>query len=166
VKYGVGTNWSEVVGIQTTCNSPGTLGTSRTEFAGRVTTGFSLDAHSWIQWLVFIWNFNPDQLTTNGAKPPPTGVARSGLSHSLGYGQYTWFVIHPGDQSDTNTIAGCLTYEDDYREIDIEFTTAFIPSGNYLRKPTLIIRCNPAADHQTSKMHRRPTNDLTTHGFI
>lgn len=60
------------------------------------------------------------------------------LPQSLGYGTYKYVVTSPVDQYDRNIVTGLFNYENDTREVDIEFSrwgSTTYPDGQYTVQP-------------------------------
>ena len=156
----ISTNWQEVVNVSTTL-----------QFAGYTWNIVNGEAGPGPNW----WSSECAYLDTNGylhLDIAKTNIEQYGTTvkdwvcgglfsqQTMGYGSYIWYIEQKVDDLNPNAVAGLFTYEDDYHEVDIEFTEAFTDGAanfNY--------SVQPADPHQTFKEWRNQTEQTSTHGF-
>lgn len=86
---------------------------------------------------------------------------------SFGYGEYIFYMASNVEKYDPNVVAAMFTYENDNREIDIEFTNGGF--GNVLYKDIpgwYTIQPKPYNSSNQKRFYLNLTEDYSTHKFI
>jgi hypothetical protein len=94
------------------------------------------------------------------------------LQQSLGYGAYTFEVSTNVEMNDKNVVLGLFTYENDTREIDLEFSrwgNASTPAGWYVVQPSTVtsrnnFALNLSGSYSTHKFNWYP-NEIVFQSF-
>ena len=86
---------------------------------------------------------------------------------SFGYGEYIFYVASNVEKYDQNAVAAMFTYENDNREIDIEFTNSGFGNVSYVNIPGwYTVQPKPYNSTNQKRFYLNLTEDYSTHKFI